>query len=127
MLDEAPLASPLSSGQMLPLNPPAARHDQGGIAPAPAIGPESIRLRRKPMASRKVAANGTLRLLRPDSPAAALGLAVSYLMTKPAFAKLAFGDFSRILVGQINRRHFCFAVDGAGSRAGLLGLGARQR
>jgi hemolysin-activating ACP:hemolysin acyltransferase len=62
-----------------------------------------------------------LRLLRPDSPAAALGLAVSYLMTKPAFARLAFGDFSRILVGQINRRHFCFAVDGAGHVQGFLG------
>jgi hemolysin-activating ACP:hemolysin acyltransferase len=73
------------------------------------------------MASRKVAGNGALRLLRPDSPAAALGLAVSYLMTKPACAKLAFGDFSRILVGQINRRHFCFAVDGAGQVQGFLG------
>ncbi len=59
--------------------------------------------------------------MRPDNPAAALGRAVSYLMTKPAFAKLAFGDWSRILVGQINRRHFCFFVDGAGQVQGFMG------
>ena len=48
----------------------------------------------------------TLRLFRPDSPpAVALGLAVNHLMTKPAFAQLSFGDWSRILVGQINRKH----------------------
>jgi hypothetical protein len=41
-----------------------------------------------------------LRLFRPKSPVvAALGLAVEYLMTKPAFANLRFGDWSRILVG----------------------------
>jgi hypothetical protein len=33
-------------------------------------------------------------------------------MTKPAFADLPFGDWSRILVGQINRKHYWFAVDG---------------
>ena len=66
-------------------------------------------------------AEQALRLVRPDNPAAALGRAVSYLMTKPAFAKLAFGDWSRILVGQINRKHFCFAVDGAGQVQGFMG------
>jgi hemolysin-activating ACP:hemolysin acyltransferase len=67
------------------------------------------------------AADGALRLLRPESPTAALGLAVSHLMTKAAFARLGFGDFSRILVGQINRKHFCFAVDGAGRVQGFMG------
>jgi hemolysin-activating ACP:hemolysin acyltransferase len=66
-------------------------------------------------------AEQALRLVRPDNPAAALGRAVSYLMTKPAFAKLPFGDWSRILVGQINRKHFCFAVDGAGQVQGFMG------
>jgi hemolysin-activating ACP:hemolysin acyltransferase len=47
----------------------------------------------------------------PENPQLALGLAVSHLMTKPAFANLQFGEWSRILVGQINRRHFAFAVD----------------
>jgi len=62
-----------------------------------------------------------LRLFQPGHPAAALGLAVTYLMVKPAFANLQFGDWSRILVGQINRRHFCFAVDGAGQVQGFMG------
>src|SRR5262245_49953334 len=66
-------------------------------------------------------AESPLRLFRPENPAAALGLAVSYLMTKPAFAKLQFGDWSRILVGQINRKHFCFVVDGAGQVQGFMG------
>ena len=52
-----------------------------------------------------------LRLFRPDSPIVALGLAVNYLMTKPAFARLSFGDWSRILVGQINRKHYYFVMD----------------
>ena len=52
----------------------------------------------------------SLGIVRPAKPAEALGLAVSYLMTKPALARLNFGDWSRILVGQINRGHFCFAV-----------------
>jgi hemolysin-activating ACP:hemolysin acyltransferase len=46
----------------------------------------------------------------PENPQFALGLAVSHLMTKPAFANLKFGEWSRILVGQINRRHYAFAV-----------------
>lgn len=62
-----------------------------------------------------------LRVFRPDNPAAALGLAVSHLMTKPAFARLQFGDWSRILVGQINRGHYCFAVDHAGQVQGFMG------
>ena len=67
------------------------------------------------------APTSTLRIVRPDNPAAALGRAVSYLMTKPAFAKLQFGDWSRILVGQINRKHFCFVVDGASQVQGFMG------
>jgi hemolysin-activating ACP:hemolysin acyltransferase len=62
-----------------------------------------------------------LRLLRPDNPYVALGLAVSHLMTKPAFAALRFGEWSRILVGQINRKHFYFVVDGKNEIHGFLG------
>jgi len=62
-----------------------------------------------------------LRLLRPASPYLALGLAVSHLMTKPAFAHQRFGDWSRILVGQINRKHYYLAVDGANQIQGFLG------
>ena len=34
---------------------------------------------------------------------------------------MQFGDWSRILVGQINRKHFCFVVDGAGQVQGFMG------
>ena len=61
------------------------------------------------------------RLYRPENPALALGLAVNHLMTKPAFARLGFGDWSRILVGQINRKHYCFVVDGNNQIQGFLG------
>ena len=73
------------------------------------------------MPETKAAPAPALRIVKPGSPAAALGLAVSHLMTKPAFAKLQFGDWSRILVGQINRKHFCFVVDGAGQVQGFMG------
>src|SRR4029079_2898753 len=73
------------------------------------------------MPETKAAPAPALRIVKPDSPAAALGLAVSHLMNKPGFAKLQFGDWSRILVGQINRKHFCFAVDGAGQVQGFMG------
>lgn len=64
---------------------------------------------------------GTLRIFKPANPAAALGLAVSHLMVKPAFANLKFGDWSRILVGQINRGHYCFAVNEKNEVRGFLG------
>lgn len=62
-----------------------------------------------------------LRLFRPDHPLLALGLAVSHLMTKPAFADLRFGEWSRILVGQIRRGHYAFAVDPGGAVQGFIG------
>ena len=62
-----------------------------------------------------------LRLFRPPSAAAALGLAVSHLMTKPAFANLKFGDWSRVLTGQINRGHYCFVVDATNQVQGFMG------
>jgi len=58
------------------------------------------------------ASTSDLRLFRPNSPVVALGLAVNHLMTKPAFARLLFGDWARILVGQINRKHYYFVTDG---------------
>ena len=53
--------------------------------------------------TKSTAARPELRVFRPDNPYVALGLAVNHLMTKPAFAALRFGEWSRILVGQINR------------------------
>jgi hemolysin-activating ACP:hemolysin acyltransferase len=49
-----------------------------------------------------------LRIKRFDNRATALGLAVNYLMNKPAFARLPFGHWSRILAGQIRRGHYFF-------------------
>lgn len=43
-----------------------------------------------------------------ENRAMALGLAVEYLMTKPAFARLSFGHWSRVLTGQIRRGHYFF-------------------
>ena len=62
-----------------------------------------------------------LKLFRPQSPFVALGLAVNHLMTKPAFANRRFGDWSRILVGQINRKHYCFAADSKNQIQGFMG------
>jgi len=67
------------------------------------------------------AARPQLRVFRPDNPYVALGLAVNHLMTKPAFANCKFGDWSRILVGQINRRHFWFVVDANNQIVGFMG------
>ena len=69
----------------------------------------------------------TLRLFRPEHPVAALGLAVNHLMTKPAFAGLKFGDWSRILVGQINRRHYYFAIDSNNQIQGFIGWALATR
>jgi hemolysin-activating ACP:hemolysin acyltransferase len=71
------------------------------------------------MEARRMSAR--LRIFRPGRPAEALGLAVSYLMTKPAFARLDFGSWSRILVGQVNRGHFCFAAGGNQEIQGFMG------
>jgi hemolysin-activating ACP:hemolysin acyltransferase len=62
-----------------------------------------------------------LRMMRPGDPVIALGLAVSHLMTKRAFAGLNFGAWSRILVGQINRGHYYFVVDGTNRIQGFVG------
>ena len=63
------------------------------------------------MTATPIAQREKLRVFRAQDPYIALGLAVSHLMTKPAFASLRFGDWSRILTGQINRKHYYFAVD----------------
>jgi hemolysin-activating ACP:hemolysin acyltransferase len=68
-----------------------------------------------------VAPPSDLKVFRPQNPCVALGLAVNHLMTKLAFVNLRFGDWSRILVGQINRKHYCFAVDSKNQIQGFIG------
>lgn len=67
------------------------------------------------------------RLFRPPSPPAALGLAVSHLMTKPAFANLKFGEWSKILTGQVNRGHYCFVADANEKIQGFAGWAITTR
>jgi hemolysin-activating ACP:hemolysin acyltransferase len=68
-----------------------------------------------------VAPDAELKVFQPPNAYVALGLAVSHLMTKPAFANLRFGDWSRVLAGQINRKHYCFAIDGNNQVQGFMG------
>src|SRR5690349_9034581 len=68
-----------------------------------------------------------LRVFRPDNAFVALGLAVNHLMTMPAFANLRFGDWSKILVGQINRKHYWLVVDDKNEIQGFLGWAVTTR
>lgn len=52
------------------------------------------------------------RAFTDENAYAALGRAVSYLMTKPNFKDLKFGFWSRTLVGQINRKHYFLTAEG---------------
>jgi len=61
-----------------------------------------------------------LRTVTFANRAAALGLAVEHLMSKPAFARLPFGHWSRILTGQIRRGHYFFVAEG-GRMVGFCG------
>ncbi|CAN5524566.1 hypothetical protein BH10PSE7_BH10PSE7_02180 [soil metagenome] len=70
---------------------------------------------------------GPFKLVRPPKQSVALGLAVNFLMTKPAFAQLRFGEWSRILVGQINRGHYCFVLDQANAVQGFAGWALTTR
>lgn len=58
------------------------------------------------------AAEATLRAGRLDDDYKALGLAVSLMMADASFGRLAFGHWSRILAGQIRRKHYLFASEG---------------
>lgn len=57
---------------------------------------------------------------RLDDDYKALGVAVSLMMGEPSFARLPFGFWSSILVGQIRRKHYIFAFE-AGKPTGFLG------
>jgi hemolysin-activating ACP:hemolysin acyltransferase len=67
-----------------------------------------------------------LTVWKPTDPAIALGLAVEFLMKRPVFAKLPFGEWADILLGQINRGHFFFAVDERRRVHGMFGWALTQ-
>ena len=70
--------------------------------------------------------SGELKALRPGNPVFALGLAVDYLMTKTPFSNLKFGDWSRVLTGQINRNHYFFVMQD-GRAVGFCGWAFADR
>jgi hemolysin-activating ACP:hemolysin acyltransferase len=80
-----------------------------------------------PLAQADPTLHPRLRLFQPGNPCVALGLAVAYMMTKPAFAALRFGDWSRILVGQINRKHYYFVIGQKNQVEGFLGWAVTTR
>lgn len=62
----------------------------------------------------------SFKAVRDPNSYAALGRAVSYLMTKPSFAAQPFGQWSRTLTGQINRKHY-FLVTRSARIVGFAG------
>src|SRR5262245_41907599 len=64
-----------------------------------------------------------LRLVQigAHNPYMVLGLAVRHLMGKLTFSRLRFSDWSRVLVGQVNRRHYYFVMDEKSAVQGFLG------
>ena len=74
-----------------------------------------------PSPQQEATSGSALTVWTPTDPAVALGLAVEFLMKRPVFAKLPFGDWTQVLLGQINRGHFFFAVDALRRVHGMLG------
>ena len=108
--------------------PPGATLQTGAARRTPGVGPMLARDQQpRPSPRHRPPARPELRVFRPDSPYVALGLAVNHLMTKPAFAELQFGEWSRILVGQINRKHYFFVVDAQEPGPGLRRLGGHHQ
>lgn len=61
-----------------------------------------------------------LKAVRDDNAFGALGRAVSYMMTKPAFANAPFGHWAKTLTGQVNRKHY-FIIMRGDQTVGFLG------
>jgi hemolysin-activating ACP:hemolysin acyltransferase len=108
---------------------PAFKHRLTLLRAAAAIEAEEI-MSDTPVADQRpqrAAPMAGLHFYIPGNPQVALGLAVNHLMTKPAFANLRFGEWSRILVGQINRRHYAFVIDSERRVVGFAGWGLTTR
>jgi hemolysin-activating ACP:hemolysin acyltransferase len=103
-----------------PGRPPAMRAATPAAGPA-AAGPGMAQDRGARTGS------GGLTLARVRPPARALGLAASYLRTKPVYAGMKFNAWSQVLAGQANRGHCLFAFDAGGRVAGLLGWSLADR
>jgi hemolysin-activating ACP:hemolysin acyltransferase len=73
------------------------------------------------MAGEEQSGGTPLRAVRDRNAFAAFGRAVSYLMNKENFRNQKFGQWSKILAGQINRGHYFLVVDPAGKMVGYAG------
>jgi hemolysin-activating ACP:hemolysin acyltransferase len=105
---------------------PNARGANGSAARADvAAGPDAGT---DPRATRPNADGGVVfSAWRPGSPPLSLGLAVGFLRNKPAFAKLQFGEWSQVLITQIDRGHFFFVIDPHRKIRGFLGWALTSR
>lgn len=56
--------------------------------------------------------DSNVQAVRFDRPETALSLAVTMTLAIPVFARQRFGNWARVLVGQINRGDYVFALDG---------------
>ena len=61
-----------------------------------------------------------LRAVRMEDPHAALGVAVRLFLDDDKFARLTFGHWGSTLLGQINRDHYHFIIQGS-EVVGFLG------
>ena len=52
-----------------------------------------------------------MRILQVENPYLALGLVVEYLRDKPEIAKLPFGEWTSVLVGQLVRKQYFFIIE----------------
>ena len=92
------------------------------VAPKPEPTSRAREERREPAATRPAAGqDAVLSAWKPSSPPLSLGLAVGFLRKKPAFAKLQFGEWSQVLITQIDRGHFFFVIDQQRKIRGFLG------
>ena len=73
------------------------------------------------LSSPKQSVGPTLRMARVRDPYRALGLFVSYLMSKPAYAHVRFNAWARVLAGQINRGHYVLVIEDPDRVVGALG------
>ena len=59
-----------------------------------------------------MSAESALKCRRFKDPVVAFGRAVNLLMRTQPFASYPFGKFSKVLLGQIQRGHYVFTIDG---------------
>ena len=81
---------------------------------AEAVGQDASLAERHVSESQAKAPPSRYRLFRPDNPATALEMTVNHLM------------WSRLLVGQINRGHYRFVLDGKNRAVFFIGWSVRR-